>query len=918
MKIMWNLLWTVLLHTTLVTSFLVGNQGWISPHFNPPFDSPTSQLARSSIGAITKLNFQSSDSENPPIELDGRHTETVQKILQAYANGHRRANIILTMGFGKTISALQVLQQMALANDNRNQSIPALPQAKIAIYVTSKLKLVDQTLDMLEGSQVLSNVPHKSMIVASDTDTPVPHSTCPERIASFLLEPHDEASNSSLHFLVSTTNSLPRIAEALNLINKNRTIPIRIGLGIFDEAHRMAGKSQFNGFGLQDHELPIDFRLFKTATPRNFSPNVTQKTVVASKIDKRNGVQTLITTNQDVILQEGVRSFNNQSLFGQTVEKKTRREAEQMNITVPLKLFVVSKQELLSVFPSLLHDDNQLRDESIPALLPFILKAAMEKCNASHAVSFHSRNARAKQFIVDAGEVLDQDVFAADINGNMKRTMQESILKKAKEAPKSVVANCELLTEGVNEAIWDMVFLSDHIKSPEKILQAVGRVTRPAPNKQCGYVLLPVIYDESQGDFLFGNEDTCGSQMLARTLMALSEDDPEFWKGVVYIAGEARQGRPVDPSEYPQRLKDVFDGLGSIGGETQQEILKQLIIEVSGNHTKALEWNTMFERVVAFRRDHPGQMLPVEEQKWLTLQRKLKKSGGLSMDRIHQMAEAGIKWSHYEEIWDWNYNLLCQYVEREGHCDVRRNHIKGELKLGRWVSDQRQARNKDKLDEWKVEKLDQIGFVWDLLKESWNTFFQALLSFQAREGHCDVPSRHVEGELKLGNWVNKQRQARNKDKLDEWKVEKLDQIGFIWEALEESWNTFFQALLSFQAREGHSVAPQNHTEGGVKLGAWVNKQRMARKKDKLDASKVLKLEQLGFIWNVRDWRWEQNFNLCKEYVAETGETQVPRSYERDDGVKLGLWYRSQIILHKKGKLDGSRRQRMEDLWEFSE
>ncbi|CAB9512839.1 Helicase associated domain [Seminavis robusta] len=616
---------------------------------------------------------------------------------------------------------------------------------------------------------------------------------------------------------------------------------------------------------LQDHELLIDFRLFKTATPRNFSPNVTQKTVVASKINERNGMQTLITTNQDVILQEGVRSFNNQSVFGQTVEKKTRREAEQMNITVPLKLYVVSKQQLLSVFPSLFNDGNQLRDGSIPALLPYILRAAMEKCNASHAVSFHSRNAREKQFIEDAREVLGRDVFAADINGNMKRTMQESILKQAKEAPMSVVANCELFTEGVDE-------------------------------------------DESEGDFLLGNEDSCGSQMLARTLLALSEDDPEFWKGVVYIAGEDKQGRLVDPSEYPQRLRDVFDSLGSIRWETQQEIMKQMIIEVSGTHTKASEWNTMFERVVSFRRDHPGQ-----KQMWLKVQRQLKKSGGLSMDWIHQMEEAGIKWSHNEEFWNQKNELLCQYVEREGDCDPPGTHIERGVSLRWWVRQQRDARKKDNLEAWQVEKLDQIGFVWDFHEENWNTLYQALLSFKAREGHCDVPRRHVEEDVKLGNWVIRQRIARKKDKLDSWKVEKLDQIGFVWDPLKASWNSFCQALLAFKAREGHCDVPKRHVEGGVNLGRWVEHQRHARKKDKLlDEWKVQQLEQVGFIWNAPDWRWEQNFHLCKEYVSETGKTSVPVSYEKG-GVKLGLWYHRQLGLYQKEKLEDSRRQRMEEL-----
>ena len=50
----------------------------------------------------------------------------------------------------------------------------------------------------------------------------------------------------------------------------------------------------------------------------------------------------------------------------------------------------------------------------------------------------------------------------------------------------------------------------------------------------------------------------------------------------------------------------------------------------------------------------------------------------------------------------------------------------------------------------RKQRLDTIGFVWDPLESAWKEGFAALTAFKAREGHCRVPARHLEGKFKLG------------------------------------------------------------------------------------------------------------------------------------------------------------------------
>jgi hypothetical protein len=78
----------------------------------------------------------------------------------------------------------------------------------------------------------------------------------------------------------------------------------------------------------------------------------------------------------------------------------------------------------------------------------------------------------------------------------------------------------------------------------------------------------------------------------------------------------------------------------------------------------------------------------------------------------------------------------------------------------------------------EVEIADRIG-------SSWDESFGLLLRFRAREGDCRVPDGHVEETANLGRWVGHQRANRNN--LPPARSQRLDEIGFVWDPLEEAW-----------------------------------------------------------------------------------------------------------------------------------
>jgi hypothetical protein len=147
---------------------------------------------------------------------------------------------------------------------------------------------------------------------------------------------------------------------------------------------------------------------------------------------------------------------------------------------------------------------------------------------------------------------------------------------------------------------------------------------------------------------------------------------------------------------------------------------------------------------------------------------------------------------------------------------------------------------------------------------NWDEWFGVLLRFKAREGHCNVPARHIEAEYRLGSWVNLQRTSLHR--ISEKRRSRLDAIGFVWDARDDAWDEGLAALAAFKKREGHCDVQQTHFEGTFNLGQWVSLQRA--RKELMFAERKRRLDEIGFIWNALDSGWEDGFAQLMAFKAQ--------------------------------------------------
>jgi hypothetical protein len=122
---------------------------------------------------------------------------------------------------------------------------------------------------------------------------------------------------------------------------------------------------------------------------------------------------------------------------------------------------------------------------------------------------------------------------------------------------------------------------------------------------------------------------------------------------------------------------------------------------------------------------------------------------------------------------------------------------------------------------------------------------------------------------------------------------------------ERRWKRGFAALSQFRAREGNCCPSRRHVEGGFRLGQWVSVQRYF--KDVLPVERKRRLDAIGFVWDWRDYLWEQNFASLLKFKRRKGHCCVPTFHE-EGNLKLGWWVATQRRNWKE--MSAERRKRL--------
>ncbi len=328
---------------------------------------------------------------------------------------------------------------------------------------------------------------------------------------------------------------------------------------------------------------------------------------------------------------------------------------------------------------------------------------------------------------------------------------------------------------------------------------------------------------------------------------------------------------------------------------------------IKRSYVKEGIWDINYNHLLKFYEEN-GHCDCKELVGWIYKQRENVKRDNLSYEKKEKLKEINFIFDLYEYKWEQNYNSLKQYKQKYGNCLVPQ-HKREFSGLAAWVSNQRARYNKGKLLNNKIDKLNNIGFNWEPIKnieDNWEENYKELINYLNTFGDVNVPIRYKVNGLRLGEWTNTQRRACRRGRMCKERVKKLEDLGFIWNNWDKSWEEMFDELINYKEKHGSFSIPREKQYN--KLSGWVGTQRKKYKNGSLPQDKINKLDSIGFLWDMKEEQWEEMNQLLREYKRINGNCLVPQGYKENPS--LGKWVNRQRLEYRNGKLAKHRYQKL--------
>ena len=214
----------------------------------------------------------------------------------------------------------------------------------------------------------------------------------------------------------------------------------------------------------------------------------------------------------------------------------------------------------------------------------------------------------------------------------------------------------------------------------------------------------------------------------------------------------------------------------------------------------------------------------------------------------------GWTWSPLDSQEQSKFDALNSYIRREGHANVPASHLEGGVQLGQWIANARGRRRKGNIDPGLESRLSSVsGFKWEPLESQIPKNVEILEEYlKANPDVHSLRNMTYRGK-KLNSIVVYLRKHFKADELPNEFVERLNALpNWSWSPFDDLWQAGYSHLVTYVKREGTSLVPQTHIENDLRLGTWVNAQRVAYRKGSLDENSITLLEALpGWTWKPR-------------------------------------------------------------------
>ena len=444
------------------------------------------------------LSQQEPDQLNYELEsfsLRGHQQNAYDDVINGFKDSDR-GKMIMACGTGKTFTALRIAEKIAGVGGR-------------VLYLVPSIGLFAQAMREWAEQQ---NIPHRYIGICSDTkagkanedatlmELEFPVTTDASVISEALQSSNSNGDAENMRVVFCTYHSLPKVEEAQN------TGAPAFDIIFCDEGHRTTGVNRLDDdtspFVLvhNNDRIRAKKRLYMTATPRLYTESARARAArhdidVYSMDDPKiygpefhrlpfsTAVEKdLLSDYKVVILAMSEQGVN------ETLHRYLSNDGSEVNINDATK--IVGCWRALQNPERKSSDDDSIKP--LTRAIAFTNTIKSSENLVAHwngiidsAIENMSDDQRTQNFTCETAHVDGK-------NNALERKKLIEWLKGDSEGVCRILSNARCLSEGIDVPALDAVLFMTPRNSHVDIVQAVGRVMRKAPDKEYGYIILPV------------------------------------------------------------------------------------------------------------------------------------------------------------------------------------------------------------------------------------------------------------------------------------------------------------------------------------------------------------------------------------------------------------------------------------------
>lgn len=239
---------------------------------------------------------------------------------------------------------------------------------------------------------------------------------------------------------------------------------------------------------------------------------------------------------------------------------------------------------------------------------------------------------------------------------------------------------------------------------------------------------------------------------------------------------------------------------------------------------------------------------------WILRQRQLYKSNSLTDEQIKKLDSIGMDWmDRVDRVWENGFIEAKNYSEEYGNLSVPKNYRSNtDFPLGIWIQRQRSLYKNNKISEDRFKRLTDVGMNWN--PDNWESRFNLVKQYYEEHGNINISQKEVIQGIWLGKWIVSQKKSMESGKLTNEQIEMLktlpmEEVG----RKDNRWWSMYEEARKYYLKFGHLNVPMDYiTSSGKKLSDWIIRQRRNYKLGKMPLEHKEKLDDIGFVWDIKD------------------------------------------------------------------